>query len=124
MNIAKKVLAVVLILSATFLVGCKKKTEEIIKFDESQPLALAPNVDWAVVEDPYAAYRSVANWDASVSGHCRKGDILQVLGKSTDEKKEVWYRFENGWLPSNCLSIFSNRLKAKTESDKLIGSEK
>lgn len=124
MNTANKIFIVGLVIAAALLTGCKKKTEEVIKFDESQPLALAPNVDWAVVEDPYAAYRSEANWDASVSGHCRKGDILQVLGKSTDEKKDVWYMFENGWLPSNCLAIFSNRLKAKTESDKLIGSEK
>lgn len=113
-----------LVLCSLLVISCKKKPEELIKFDDSQPLALAPYVEWAVVIDPYAAYRSEANWDSAVFGHCRKGDILQVQGKSIDENKDTWYMFESGWLPSNCLSIYSNRLKAQSESEKLTGSEK
>lgn len=105
------------------LSSCKRnKKEEVIVFDNTYPLALSPNIEWAVVNDPYAAYREESNWESSVSGHCRKGDILQVYGKSVDKNKDNWYFFENGWLPANCLSVYSNRLKAKSASEKLTGS--
>lgn len=108
-----------------FITGCEKKnTEEVIVFDNSYPLALSPNVEWAVVNDPYAAYRKESTWESAVSGHCRKGDILMVNGKSVDMNKDVWYFFENGWLPENCLTVYSNRLKAKSASEKLTGNEK
>lgn len=119
-----KIVSVLVLVVLVLMTGCKQKKEETIVFDDSYPLALSPNIEWAVVEDPYAAYRSECNWDSSVTGHCRKGDILQIKGKSIDAKKDNWYLFANGWLPENCLSIYSNRLKAKAVSEKLIGSEK
>lgn len=100
--------------------SCNKNNEELIVFDDTYPLLLAPDVEWAVVNDPYAAYRKDSDWNAELSGHCRKGDILQVKGKSRDNNKNIWFLFENGWLPSSCLSIYSNRLKAKDSSQKLI----
>ena len=93
-------------------------------FDDSQPLALAPDVQWAVVNDPYAAYKEELGWQSTVTGHCRKGDILQVIGKTVDKNKEVWYLFENGWLPQSCLTVYSNRYKAQAVSESLLNTNK
>ena len=101
------------------LSSCQKKTAETIVFDNTHPLALAPDVEWAVVTEPYAVFRAEDEWTAATTGHCRKGEILQVKGKSVDADKENWYYFEGGWLPQNCVSIFSNRYKAQTVSDNL-----
>ena len=101
------------------LSSCQKKTAETIVFDNTHPLALAPDVEWAVVTEPYAVFRAEDEWTAATTGHCRKGEILQVKGKSVDAEKENWYYFEGGWLPQNCVSIFSNRYMAQTVSDNL-----
>ena len=101
------------------LSSCQKKTAETIVFDNTHPLALAPDVEWAVVTEPYAVFRAEDEWTAATTGHCRKGEILQVKGKSVDAEKENWYYFEGGWLPQSCVSIFSNRYKAQTVSDNL-----
>lgn len=106
------------------LASCQKKTSETIVFDDSHPLALAPDVEWAVVTEPYAVFREEDEWGAATAGHCRKGEILQVKGKSIDAAKDNWYFFEGGWLPQNCVSIFSNRYKAETVSKGLLSSEK
>ena len=104
--------------------SCRKKTTEAIVFDNSHPLALAPDVEWAVVTEPYAVFREEDEWGAATAGPCRKGEILQVKGKSVDEAKDNWYFFEGGWLPQSCVSIFSNRYKAETVSKGLLSSEK
>lgn len=109
----------VLFVLCSVLCSCSKKKEEVIVFDNSYPLALAPDVSWAVVTDPYAAYKKNPEWVSEVLGHCRKGDILQVMGKSTDSNNDDWYSFETGWLPASCIAIYSNRFKAKTASDLL-----
>ena len=96
--------------------SCRKKTAEAIVFDNSHPLALAPDVEWAVVTEPYAVFRETDDWSAATEGHSRKGEILQVIGKSVDSSNENWYLFEGGWLPQSCVSIFSNRYKAETIS--------
>lgn len=103
--------------------SCQKNDETVIILDNSEPLALAPDVEWAVITDPYAAYKTEMGWTSSVAGHCRKGEILQIKGKSLDSNKENWYLFENGWLPGNCLSVFSNRLKASAVSEQLLSSD-
>ena len=118
----KKLILFVLCLSSLILISCSKKDDEKIIFDNAQPLALAPDVSWAVVTDPYAAYREEYNWQSTVKGHCRKGDILQVLGRSLDSNNESWYLFEDGWLSSNCITVYSNRYKAKSVSDSLLGN--
>lgn len=105
------------------LSSCKKKTSEKIVFDNSHPLALAPDVEWAVVTEPYAVFKETDEWGASTTGHCRKGEILQVKGKSMDADKDNWYYFDDGWLPQNCVSIFSNRYKAESVSKNLLASE-
>lgn len=108
---------------AALFISCSKKSEEKIIFDNSQPLALAPDVEWAVVVEPYAVFKDTDEWGAATVGHCRKGEILQVKGKSVDAAKDTWYFFEGGWLPQSCVSIFSNRYKAETVSKGLLSSE-
>ena len=95
------------------IIGCTKKNETEIILDNSEPLALAPDVQWAVVSEPYAAFKESKYWSASVIGHCRKGDVLQIKGKSLDSKNEVRYYFEQGWLHSSSVLVYSNRLRAQ-----------
>ena len=109
--------------AATVITGCSKKSEEKIIFDNSYPLALAPDVEWAVVTEPYAVFKDTDEWSATTAGHCRKGEILQVKGKSIDAAKDTWYFFEGGWLPQSSVSIFSNRYKAETVSKSLLSGE-
>ncbi len=115
--------AFLILIFAVLFSSCEKKSEEIIVFDDSHPLALAPDVEWAVVTEPYAVFKESDEWGAATGGHCRKGEILQVMGKSMDASKDIWYYFEDGWLPQNCVSIFSNRYKAETVSNNLLSSE-
>ena len=111
-----------ILLSVSFS-SCKKKTAEKIVFDNTYPLALAPDVEWAVVTEPYAVFKETDDWGAATTGHCRKGEILQVKGKSVDAEKENWYFFEDGWLSQNSVSVFSNRYKAESVARNLLSSE-
>lgn len=115
--IKKSVNVLLLVLFSMLIFSCAKKEDEIIILDNREPLALAPDVQWAVVNEPYVAFKENKEWTSSVTGHCRKGDVLQVKGKSVDSKKEVWYLFEEGWLPSASILVYSNRLKAQKVSD-------
>ena len=109
--------SLILLLFSFLIIGCAKKDETEIILDNSEPLALAPDVQWAVVSEPYAAFKESKDWSASVIGQCRKGDVLQVKGKSLDSKNEVWYYFEQGWLPSSSVLVYNNRLKAQKISN-------
>lgn len=120
----KRVLFFSVLLCSCFLVGGCKKHEETIVFDNTYPLALSPSVEWAVVKDPYAAFRKEPDWGADVVEHCRRGEILQVSGRSVDSKNEKWCSFEQGWLAESCLSIYSNRYKAERVSKILLQNEK
>ena len=113
------ILVSIILLLIIPLTSCNKNKEEVIEFNESHPLSLAPDVEWALITDPYAAYRSTIEWNAEVTNHCRRGDILQVYAKSIDNEKTVWYKFEEGWLPETCLAIYSNRYKAQTAAENL-----
>lgn len=107
------------LLMVLFTTGCNLKKDDTIVFDETHPLALAPDVSWAVVTDPYATYRKNYGWKEAGEGHCRRGEILQVQGKSIGANKEVWYSFEQGWLPASSISVFDNRYKAETYGKQL-----
>lgn len=111
-----------LIISLSFFTGCEKKDEAIV-FDDTYPLALAPDVEWAVVKNPYAAYKKEMGWSSSVIGHSRRGDILQILGHSVDKNDEKWCLVEKGWLPESCLNIYNNRLKAEKVSENYMKQE-
>lgn len=100
--------------------SCSKKDEEIIQFENTYPLALALDVQWAVVTDPYAAFRLDFSWNSDSEGHARRGEILQIKGNSLDENGSIWYKFDGGWLNQSSLSVYSNRFKAKTASENLL----
>ena len=100
-------------------VSCTKKSSESIRLDLSDPLALAPDISWAVVLDPYAAYRTSPSWDAAADSYCRKGDILQVTGKAAVKESGVWYKFKDGWLSESAVTIYANRYRAESAAVKL-----
>lgn len=110
----KRILVFQFFISCLIVTSCYKKSDEIIDVSDAVPLSLAPDVTWAVISDPYAAFKDDKSWDAETNGYCRKGDILKVDGKSTDETGTIWYKFANGWLPASSLSVYNNRYKAQS----------
>ena len=107
--------AAVLSLNGCFI----RRGDEPITLDNSDPLALAPDIQWAVITDPYAAFRTSPDWNAAVTGHCRRAAIYQILGSSVSTSAEngteiTWYNFTDGWLPESVLSVQSNKLQAQT----------
>lgn len=117
---SKVIIPLLIILLIALVTSCTNRKEDTILLDNSQPLALAPDVSWAVVSNPYAAYKKDIGWDSESVGHCRKGDIIQVLGRSQDSRNEYWYYFKDGWLPGECVLVYNNRLKAQKMSEELI----
>ncbi len=111
----KKILFFVFVVFSFSLFSCTKKNE--IVFDESEPLALAPDVEWALICEPYAAFRKTADWSAEVISHCRKGDIFMLKGTLISNDKENWYYFDQGWLPESVLLVYSNYFKAKAAKE-------
>lgn len=112
------IICITLLFSSIFI-SCEKKQVTEIVFDNSEPLALAPDIKWALIIEPYAAFKDSLAWDSQINGYCRKGDILQIISRSEDKENVSWYKFEQGWLPASCLSVYSNRMKAQTASKDL-----
>ncbi|MBR1640496.1 MAG: hypothetical protein IJ688_14035 [Treponema sp.] len=109
-----------ILLSLSIYSGCTKNDDDIIEFDKTYPLALAPDVEWGVVTEPYVGYKKDSDWTSPVTGHCRKGEIIQVLGKRQDESGEKWYYTEKGWLSEISVNIYSNRYKAQKVANELL----
>lgn len=115
----KKIITLFIFAILFLNISCFNKKEESIVFDSAYPLALSPAVSWAVVIDPYVAYKEDVDWNSKITGHSRKGEILQVLGTSKDSDNQTWYKFDLGWLPSSCLTVYSNRYKAQSVSNSM-----
>lgn len=110
-------LFLILICVSLLCVSCKKNRRvEQIKLDSSEPLALAVDVEWAVVTDPYVTFREDKEWTSKDTGHVKKGEILKVLGYSYSSKNERWVKFEQGFLPLKCVTVYSNRFQAEKVS--------
>lgn len=113
------VLLLVVFTSVVFF-SCKRKAD--IQVDNSDSLSLSPAVLWAVVVEPYAAFRKEATWDSAVHDHCRFGDVLMIEGNAImpstidANAKEIWYRFDKGWLSESSVSVYQNKLKAEKAS--------
>lgn len=122
----KSFLKIVVIFSLILisLSSCKAKKNEII-LDTKDTLSLAPNISWAVVVEPYAAFRKEASWSSNVMDHCRFGDVLMIEGNAilpsvvNPKEKEIWYRFEQGWLSETSVSVYQNKLKAVRASESM-----
>ncbi|WP_428768361.1 hypothetical protein V1L52_07365 [Treponema sp. HNW] len=101
----------------------KQKDEPLI--DISAAEAIVPGERWALIIEPYAAYRIKPSSFASVSAHGRQGDIEKVSGTFIDiddvhaVQGSLWYRFSSGWLPEKTVRIYSNKLKAEFAAGKM-----
>ena len=117
------------ILSAFFVVSLLfnscffKKEMEPIVFDTSEPLALLPDIKWAVIKDSYSAFHSEASWESSVTSYCRCGQIYRITGNRTTVNSsgitEKWLKSESGWVSESVVVICSNLYNAKTISASL-----
>ena len=121
----KKIFYAALIVLAALLCGCSKN-KDIISLNEDDILAMNPTIKWAVVIEPYAVFRKEASWDSSVLDHCRYGDVLMIEGNAIldsandSSSKEIWYRFEKGWLSSSSVVVYQNKYKAEKAASDLI----
>lgn len=104
-----------------FLNACTDK-EEYVPIDVSNTSNIATSPQWAVIVEPYAAYR-VRSFDTSdINAHGRIGDIIEVIGSTINtlgKTKQLWYQFENGWLPESSIGVHSNKLKAEFVANQL-----
>ena len=110
-------LLLIFLISSAFF-SCKNNRREI-QIDNSDTISLSPAITWAVVVEPYAAFRKEATWDSPVHAHCRFGDVLMIEGNAImpstidENAKEIWYRFDKGWLSETSVSVYQNKLKAQ-----------
>ena len=106
------------------LPSCFRHREEPL-IDISAAEAIVPGERWALISEPYAAYRIKPDFTAAVSAHGRQGDIEKVDGtfidtdSVSDEHGIVWYRFSSGWLPEKAVRVYSNKLKAEFAAGKI-----
>ncbi len=117
MKAAKSFLPLFFLFSLFFfaLSSCKRSEASEIVLDNSDPLALAPDVRWAVVIEPYAAFREELSWDAEATDYCKQGELFPILASalaSEENGGEAWYRFDNGWLPASAITVYPNKLRA------------
>ncbi|MCR5612130.1 hypothetical protein [Treponema sp.] len=104
--------------------SCNKNKDEI-QFSNTDILSLDPTISWAVVTEPYAAFRKEPSWGANTMDHCRFGDVLMIQGCRITESmndpasKEVWYSFDQGWLSESSITVYKNKFKAQKASEKL-----
>lgn len=98
-----------------FCTACKKGNSQI-EMQNLAPQDLSPRIEWALISDPYVACRKEAGYESATIASFRKGEIYEIKGNCTiivDEKKELWYALEDGWIPSSAVRVFSNKLKAE-----------
>ncbi len=121
----KKMIFFILSLNLIFLLSlssCQKKDQ--IVFNSADIIDIAPDLQWALVIVPYAAFRADCSFSSEVLGNARKGEIFMLTGKRTilendmedsgENRKIVWYHFDKGWLDESLVKIFDTRLKAES----------
>ncbi len=105
------------------LPGCVVK-DDMNTVDLSLFETMHEDGEWAVVTEPYVAFRERPEPSSNVAAHGRLGDIVQIQGKSLvpDEKQNastLWYLFEEGYVSSSSVVVYSNRLQAQTAAANL-----
>ena len=106
------------------LSSCFRRQEEPL-IDISAAESLVPGEQWALIIEPYAAYRIKPSFTAGISAHGRQGDIEKVDGtfidtdSVSDEHGMLWYCFSSGWLPEKTVRVYSNKLKAEFAAGKI-----
>lgn len=113
-----------MLLLIMILSGCMK--QKPITFDNDDPLALTTGIEWAVISDPYAAFRKEAGFENVVVKEGRRAEIYMVKGKALEKTGEgkraeyrVWYKFEKGWLDESVIELYDNKYKAMTAAEKM-----
>lgn len=125
----KKITKLVLILSiVSCLLSCKKKEDQMI-LDFSVFENISTVDEWAVITDPYVAYHEQAGNDSDVTAHGRRADIILIKGKkyiqekrnskNNPEENVLWYYFDQGWLSSTSIKVYSNKLQAEKVSKEI-----
>lgn len=112
----KRFFAVTIAVLSLSVFSCVKR-DVPVQFDTSDPLALNPEIQWAVVTEPYVACYLDADYATAVLTHFRKGEILQVIGERTVKsggETEKWYAFKDGWLPESTIAVYANKMRAQT----------
>lgn len=116
--------AVFLFFLCLSLSSCFRRQEEPL-IDISAAESLVPGEQWALIIEPYAAYRIKPSFTAGISAHGRQGDIEKVSGTFIDvdsasrERAMLWYCFPSGWLPEKTVRVYSNKLKAEFAAGKI-----
>lgn len=108
--------------------ACSDDREVPFRGQDDDPLAYVPGIEWVLVTEPIAAFRSEASFDAAVTGHARRGDIFGVEGralvssKGSDGTRQVtqWFQFEQGWLDQDSVSVYGNRMQAESAAGKIF----
>lgn len=121
-NLRKVFFVVLAAISLSSLFSCSKKIDNGIELDTSDPLATAPDVQWALIVVPYASFKKETSWDAQTAGYCKQGECFPILARSVftvDGETENWYRFEEGWLPENMVKIYANKFRAEKAAKSL-----
>lgn len=123
--IYKKTLLLLLCIILCLISGCSKtKTELPADLTEVEGLFVSDS--YAVITEPYTAFKLEPSIESETTGHARGGDIYIVQAVSyisNSSKRTKWYYFEQGWLPESVLTIYKNHLQANTAS-KAITAEK
>lgn len=97
------------------LVSCFLKRNEN-EIDISNAFKISTLESWGVIVDSYASFREEPNIDSHIVSHCRKGDVHKIIGNHIvldNNKRVLWYQFEDGWLQESTVQIFSNKIQAE-----------
>lgn len=124
MMLRSKIVFVFILVFPLIFSSCFSKNEnEAIVFDNSEPLALLPDIKWAVIKDSYSAFHAEASWESSVNSYCRCGQICRIIGNKTVINSsgiaEKWIKSENGWIPNSVVVVCSNLYNARSVSESL-----
>lgn len=77
---------------------------------------------FAVITKAYVLLRDKPGVTGIVIAYARRKDIFPVLGidlLSKDKESALWVNVERGWLPWDCVQLYSSKAKALAASKKL-----
>lgn len=119
-NLFKVLISFLIFLIIFSLGGCflKPAPKEI---DISAATEISSLEQWAVITIAYASFKEDAGNQFDIIAHGKQGDVHQILGNKiigADKEKELWYEFQEGWLPQNAIRVFSNKLQAEFFKEK------
>ena len=101
----------VILLSASFQ-SCKQKKELEIVLPDSEESSTQD--EWAVIQEPYAAFYDEPDENSGIAAHARLGDVLHVEGRRINDDRKLWIKFNHGWIQNEVVIIYSNKLKAES----------